>query len=511
VNGTRIPVRRALISVWDKTGLEEFAERLVAMGVEIVSSGGTSRALAEAGIAVVPVEEVTGSPEILGGRVKTLHPRIHGAILADASDTSHKADLERMGIVPFQLVVVNLYPFEKTIAQEGVTIPQAIEKIDIGGPAMVRAAAKNHPRVGVVTRSDQYEEVALAVEGGGLDADLRGRLAREAFFHTAAYDAAIVAWLERSEPLPERLVLPMRRAGVLRYGENPHQPAAAYRREGGGGWWDSADQLQGKPMSFNNLADAEAAWRLVNEFAGPAAVIVKHTNACGAAVAADPATAFAAAWDCDPVSAFGGVVAVNRPVDPATADLLASNFVEVVVAPKFADESLDRLTGKKGLRILEAEPPDPADLDLRRIDDGLLVQARDVIDRDRTAWEMVTAREPDEREWADLEFAWVVAGHTKSNAIVVASGLAAVGVGAGDQSRIGAARRAVARAGERSRGAVAASDAFFPFRDGLDVLADAGVTAVIEPGGSRRDEEVITAADERGIALVFSGVRHFRH
>ncbi len=506
----RIPVRRAVVSVHDKSGLVDFVKRLTASGVEIVSSGGTAKALREAGLEVTDVGDVTGAPEILGGRVKTLHPRIHGGILAVPGDRAHAADLAANGIEPFQLVVSNLYPFADTVA--GAADEAAIvEDIDIGGPALTRAAAKNHAHVGVVTSPDQYDEVAAAVEAGGLDPEMRRSLAGQAFFHTAAYDAAIVEWMERDRTVPERLVLPLRRREVLRYGENPHQEAAVYRSGEATAWWEAANQIQGKEMSFNNLVDAEAAWRLAGDLAGTAAVVVKHTNPCGAASRKSIADAMAAAWDCDPVSAFGGVVALNRPVDVACAELIAAQFLEVVIAPVVTPSAQDLLAAKKNLRVLEAPPARSADWDVRRLEGGALVQRRDQVERTHDDWEVAAGEEPDEATWADLEFAWTVAAHTKSNAVVIARDRAAVGVGAGDQSRVGAAERAVRRAGDRAQGAVAASDAFFPFRDGLDVLADAGVAVVVEPGGSRRDDEVIAAARERGVALVFTGRRHFRH
>lgn len=501
------PVERALISVHDKSNLVEFASRLRAAGVEIVSSGGTARTLAEAGITVVPVEEVTGAAEMLGGRVKTLHPNIHGGILADLGNPSHRQDLGERGIRPFQLVVVNLYPFEETVAS-GADEDRIVEEIDIGGPAMVRAAAKNHAWVGAVTDPSQYDEVATAIERGGLDADLRRRLAAQAFFRTAAYDAAIVSWLHPGD-LPERMVLPLERHAVLRYGENPHQEAASYVGPGGGGWWSSADITQGKEMSFNNHLDAESAWRLACRFEEPTAVIVKHSNPCGVATGADLVTAYERAWDCDPLSAFGGVVGINRPLDAATAEAITANFVEVVVAPVVDEVAASILSTKPNLRVLAAEPPGDDGLDLRRIEGGFVAQVRDAPGGEE--WETVSKRGPTDTEMEDLRFAWTVAAATKSNAIVVAKDGAAIGVGAGDQSRVGAAQRAVARAGDRAHGAVAASDAFFPFADGLETLAEAGVTAVVEPGGARRDDEVIAAADRLGVALVFTGRRHFLH
>ena len=505
---SRLAVERALVSVYDKAGLVSFATRLVEAGVEIVSSGGTADALRDAGLGVTPVEEVTGAPEMLGGRVKTLHPAIHGGILADLGDEHHRQDLDRHGIRPFQLVVVNLYPFEETVSRDDATEAEIVEKIDIGGPTMVRAAAKNHAWVGVVTDPSQYEEVAAAVAEGGLELELRRRLAAAAFFRTARYDAAITAWLHPGT-LPQRMVLPLERVDSLRYGENPHQPGASYRQVGAVAWWADARLLQGKEMSFNNHLDAEAAWRLACRFESPAVVIVKHTNPCGVAVAADPATAFARAWDCDPLSAFGGVVGINRPLDAATAEAITANFVEVVVAPVVDEVAASILSTKPNLRVLAAEPPGDDGLDLRRIEGGFVAQVRDAPGGEE--WETVSKRGPTDTEMEDLRFAWTVAAATKSNAIVVAKDGAAIGVGAGDQSRVGAAQRAVARAGDRAHGAVAASDAFFPFADGLETLAEAGVTAVVEPGGARRDDEVIAAADRLGVALVFTGRRHFLH
>ena len=497
-----VAVTRALVSVSDKADLIPFVRRLVAAGVEIVSSGGTAKALADAGIVVSAVEDVTGSAEMLGGRVKTLHPGIHGGILADRGVPEHLADLERHGIEPFQLVVSNLYPFRQTQASPGVTRSEVVEQIDIGGPAMVRAAAKNHAWVGIVTSPRQYDEVAAAVESGGLDDDVRSRLAREAFFHTASYDAAIVGWIG------ENRVIPLRRVSELRYGENPHQPASIHVEDGVEPWWMGATQHQGKEMSFNNYVDAEAAWRLACGHPGCVAII-KHTNACGAAYGADLAESFERAWACDPLSAFGSVVGVNGTVDEAMARSISSRFVEVVVCAAVTDAAREILASRTGLRLLEATPPGQDDPDLRRVESGLLIQTRDWSEGEE--WEVVSERQPDEQEREELGFAWTVAMHTKSNAVVVVKDGAAVGVGAGDQSRVGAAERAVIRAGDRGAGGVAASDAFFPFRDGLDVLARAGVTAVVEPGGSRNDRELIDAANEHGLALLFTHRRHFKH
>ena len=496
-----VPVTRALISVYDKEGLVPFAQRLQAAGVHLISSGGTAKALEEAGVAVTTVEEVTGAPEMFGGRVKTLHPMIHGGILARLDVDSDVADLQANAIEPFQLVVVNLYPFRETVAS-GASIDEVIEKIDIGGPALVRAAAKNHRHVGIVSSPEQYEEVAQAVESGGLGDDLRKRLAADAFFRTAAYDAAIVGWIG------EDLVIPLRLVSQLRYGENPHQEAALYAEEGARPWWRDAVQHQGKEMSFNNYADAEAAWRLANAEPGMV-VIVKHTNPCGAARGDSVADTFEQAWACDPMSAFGGVIAVNGVVEEKTARSISEKFVEVLICAGVTDEALTVLGQKSAVRVLAAGPPGHGDPDMSRLEEGFLVQDRD--EKDNDAWEVVSERSPTEEERLDLAFAWTVAMHTKSNAIVIVKDQAAIGVGAGDQSRVGAAERAVVKAGDRARGGAAASDAFFPFRDGLDALAGAGVTAVIEPGGSRNDQEVIDAANEHGIALVFASNRHFRH
>jgi phosphoribosylaminoimidazolecarboxamide formyltransferase/IMP cyclohydrolase len=504
---TRIPVRRALISVSDKTGVVAFAQRLVGAGVEIVSSGGTASALSEAGVAVTSVEAVTDAPEMLGGRVKTLHPTIYGGILADLGETSHLADLAEREIDPFELVVVSLYPFEQTIAG-GAPEAEAIENIDIGGPTLIRAAAKNHAWVAVVVSPERYGRVADAIEAGGTTSALRSELAREAFFRTAQYDAAIVSWLERDQA--DRLALTLTKSSDARYGENPHQPAAVYAFGESAGWWAAAEQIQGKAMSFNNFADADAAWRLVNDLPSQSAAILKHMNACGAASGESMHDAFTKAWACDPLSAFGGVVALNGPLDEDTAVEIAGYFVEVVVAPSISPGAAAVLAGKRNLRVLTAPPPSSHDLCVRTIDGGLLVQKRDAVEAGSAEWEAKT-RQPTVAERRDLEIAWVVAAHTKSNAIVIVKDGAAVGVGAGDQSRVGAAERALTKAGDRTRGAVAASDGFFPFRDGVDVLSEAGVTAIAEPGGSVRDDEVIQAAAEHDIAVMFTHRRHFRH
>ena len=504
---TRIDVHRALISVSDKTGLADFAETLAAHGVEIVSSGGTATYLEDAGIAVIRVEDVTGAPEMLGGRVKTLHPHVHGGILADLGIEDHRRDLEDRGIDPFQLVVVNLYPFEETVAG-GAEHATAIENIDIGGPTLIRAAAKNHAWVTVVVSPERYDEVAEAVAGGGTTSELREDLAREAFLRTARYDAAIVNWLDGDRG--ESLILPLTKWASLRYGENPHQAAGLYSLAEPKGWWARGGQIQGKAMSFNNYADADAAWKLVNDLPEGSVAILKHMNACGAAWGESMLEVFRKAWACDPLSAFGSVIALNASLDGPTARAITENFVEVVMAPQITEEAAQVFAGKKNVRVFVAEPPSDCDLNIRTIDDGLLIQRADVVSSHTSSWRSM-ARTPTATEQADLEMAWIVAAHTKSNAIVLVKDGAAVGVGAGDQSRVGAAERALARAGDRARGAVCASDAFFPFRDGPDALAAAGVTAIVEPGGSVRDDEVIESAREHDMALLFTGERHFRH
>jgi len=520
-----LPIRRALLSVFDKTGLVDFARFLASQGAELVSTGGTAKALAGAGLPVTEVSQVTGFPEIMDGRVKTLHPAIHGGLLGRRDDKEHVAAMERHGIRPIDLLVSNLYPFEATVAA-GKPEADCIENIDVGGPAMIRAAAKNHEFVAVITSPHDYAAVAaeMLAKNGALGLDLRRRLAGAAFARTAAYDAAVASWMNREELLPARLVLSGERRQVLRYGENPHQRAAFYvsgaRRPGVA----TARQLQGKELSFNNLNDTDAAYELAAEFERPAVVIVKHANPCGVAVADDLATAYRRALACDPVSAFGGIVAVNRPLDGQTAALIAELFAEVVIAPAIEPAALAALSGKKNLRLLEAgELPDPAapGLSIRSLAGGFLAQSRDSGRITAAELKVVTRRKPSPAEIADLLFAFAVAKHVKSNAIVYAKAGATVGIGAGqmsrvDSSRIAAwkAREAAEAAGEtksRAIGSVVASDAFFPFADGLLAAAEAGATAVIQPGGSLRDGEVIAAADERGLAMVFTGMRHFRH
>ena len=503
--------KRALLSVHDKTGIADLARGLVEAGWELVSSGGTASVLADEGVPVVEVGEVTGAPEILGGRVKTLHPAIHGGILADRSDPGHLASLEARGIVPIDLVVGNLYPF---------TSDPGIELIDIGGPTMVRAAAKNHAHVGVVVDPADYRTVLDELRAvGSLSDATRRRLARSAFAHTAAYDAAIVAWFDEdpssdhaNDLLKPSLHLALDRVHDLRYGENPHQAGARYRAAGSSGWWDTAVVHGGKAMSYLNLFDTEAAWRLVHRLSDdPCAVVVKHANPCGAAVGSDIADAYLSAHRCDPVSAFGGVVAVNRPVTLAMAEALSEVFTEVVVAPAYEPDALALLGERKNLRVLEAGPPGWPELDVRGIDGGLLVQTADDLVAQPSVWRVVTEREPTGSEWADLEFAWRVVARVNSNAIVLVKNRCAVGIGAGQQNRRDAGRIAAEKAAGRAVDGACASDAFFPFRDGLDAVADAGVTAVVQPGGSLRDGEVVAAADAHGMAMVFTDERHFRH
>lgn len=495
-------VKRALLSVTDKTGIVEFARRLTGLGAEIVSSGGTARALREAGVEVTKVEDVTGAPEMLGGRVKTLHPNIHGGILADPDDATHREDLVRFGISRFQMVVCNLYPFEDD---------PGVEQIDIGGVALLRAAAKNHEHVAVISSPDQYAGVLQAMKSRGPDRGMRRRLAAEAFAHTAWYDAAIAHWITPAEALPDPMVITLRRARMTRYGENPHQQGALYTPEQGGFWGSALRRLQGKPMSYNNYADAEAAIRLAADLEEVGCVIVKHANPCGVGIGADPAEAFARAWEGDPQSAFGGVVAFNRPIGAAVAEGLSEVFVEVVAAPRVDSEASEILSPKSNLRVLETPLGWETEREVRSLGPDFLVQTPDRPAPATEEWRVVSRASPDAGQLADLRLAWVVAAHAKSNAVVLCRGGRSVGVGAGDQSRVGAARRAIAVAGDRARGSVAASDGFFPFRDGLDVLASMGVTTVVSPGGSVRDGEVIAAADQYGMALLFTGRRHFRH
>ncbi len=505
-----LQARRALISVYDKGGLEGLARGLARLGVEIVSTGGTLKFLQEKGIPVTGVSGVTGFPEILDGRVKTLHPKIHGGILADRSVDGHLDQLREHGIERIDLVVVNLYPFRETLAS-GASFEQTIEMIDIGGPAMVRAAAKNFGGVGVVVDPGDYAEVlsALEADGGVLPEELRRRLAAKAFGHTQSYDAAVASFLEGGN----RLALGLERTMELRYGENPHQGGAVYATAGGPGVLGGFRQLQGKELSWNNLLDADAARKIVALFAEPAVVIVKHNNPCGVARGADLVEAYQRALATDPDSAFGSIVALNRPADGALAAAIADLFVEVLLAPGFDESARERFGVKKNLRVLECPlyQPSREDLELRPIDGGFLAQPPDALPDDPSGWTCRTRRQPTPEERRALDLAWKVCRYVKSNAIVLANGDQTVGIGAGQMSRVDSCRLATEKAKLPVQGTVAASDAFFPFRDGLDALAKAGITAVIQPGGSKRDEEVIAAADEHGVAMLFTGVRHFRH
>jgi phosphoribosylaminoimidazolecarboxamide formyltransferase/IMP cyclohydrolase len=512
MSGVR-PVRRALLALYDKAGAADLARGLAELGVTIVSSGGTAEALRQAGVAVTAVEEVTGFPEMLDGRVKTLHPRIHAGILADRRKAEHERQLAEHGIEPFDLVVVNLYPFRETVAS-GAGADEVIEKIDIGGPAMVRAAAKNHASVGVVVNPARYADVLGELRrDGGLSAETRRTLAAEAFAHTAAYDAAVAGWFAtRDEGLPSFVGVALEKVADLRYGENPHQRGALYEVSGGAGVLGAATMLAaGKEMSFNNWLDVDAAYGLAAMLPAAGCVIVKHNNPCGVAVREDAAEAYRMAFESDTVSAFGGVVAFNVECGPEAAEAMREVFTEVVVAPSFAEGALTAFGVWKGLRVVEAPLPRPGGHEIRPLPGGALVQDRDEVDQRRDELDVVSAREPTEDEWADLLLAWTVASRVRSNAIVLVREGATVGVGAGQMSRVDASWLAVRKAGDRAKGASMASDAFFPFPDAVEVASDAGVGAVIHPGGSIRDEEVLALAEARGMAVVVTGRRHFRH
>jgi len=514
----RSPIRRALLGVYDKTGIEELARGLAGAGVELVSTGATARRIADAGIPVTPVEQVTGFPECLDGRVKTLHPSVHAGILADRRRPEHVAQLDDLGIAAFDLVVVNLYPFTETVAS-GASPDECVEQIDIGGPAMVRAAAKNHPSVAVVVDPARYDDVLTAVSEGGFTLAQRRRLAVAAFRHTASYDIAVASWMgsvlapDQESDFPEWVAASWERADVLRYGENPHQGAALYRGGAQPGL-AHAEQLHGKAMSYNNYVDTDAAWRAAHDHADPCVAIIKHANPCGIAVGPDIAAAHRKAHACDPLSAFGGVIAANREIDLTMAEQVAEVFTEVVVAPSFTDDAIRVLTGKKNVRLLRLPHLPGAAAELRPISGGLLLQVADRIDAagdDPTTWTLATGEPLDAAGLDDLVFAWRAVRAVKSNAILLAHDRATVGVGMGQVNRVDSARLAVARAGERATGSVAASDAFFPFADGLQVLLDAGVRAVVQPGGSVRDEEVVAAAAAAGVPLYLTGTRHFAH
>jgi phosphoribosylaminoimidazolecarboxamide formyltransferase/IMP cyclohydrolase len=522
VTESRTPVRRALVSVSDKTGLLDLATGLHAAGVQIVTTGSTAQRIAAAGVPVTRVEEVTGFPECFDGRVKTLHPRIHAGLLADLRRPEHAEQLAKFAVEPFELLVVNLYPFASTVAS-GAGMDECVEQIDIGGPAMVRAAAKNHANVAVAVDPDSYNWVIEQVRSGGFTQPDRQRLAAAAFRHTASYDLAVATWMGSvaSPPVPAEppgwLGASWRRGNVLRYGENPHQRAALYVSEGSvseGGGLATAEQLHGKQMSFNNYVDADAAVRAAYDHSPPCVAIIKHANPCGVAIADDVADAYRKAHECDPVSAFGGVIAANRPVTVPMAEQVAEVFTEVILAPEYADGAVEVLSRKKNLRILLVAPPPRGGVEWRPVTGGLLVQDRDLIDApgdDPGSWTLAGGDAVDGATLADLAFAWRAARSVKSNAIVLAAGGATVGIGMGQVNRVDAARLAVTRAGSRAAGSVGASDAFFPFPDGLQVLLDAGVRAVVQPGGSVRDEQVIAAAKAAGASLYFTGVRHFAH
>jgi phosphoribosylaminoimidazolecarboxamide formyltransferase/IMP cyclohydrolase len=517
--GTKRPIRRALVSVYDKTGLEELARGLHEAGVTLVSTGSTAAKIAAAGVPVTKVEELTGFPECLDGRVKTLHPRVHAGILADLRLDAHREQLAELDIEPFELVVVNLYPFRETVAS-GATADECVEQIDIGGPSMVRAAAKNHPSVAVVTSPERYADVLGAVQDGGFDLTTRKRLAAEAFQHTAAYDVAVASWFAGDyaaaddSGFPDFLGATYTRKNVLRYGENPHQPAALYTGAEGGGLAE-AEQLHGKEMSYNNFTDTDAARRAAYDHAAPCVAIIKHANPCGIAIGDDVAEAHRKAHECDPLSAFGGVIAVNRPVSVAMAEQVAEIFTEVIVAPGYEDGAVEVLARKKNIRVLRCPDAPTAPVEVKTIDGGALLQVTDRFQAegdDPANWTLATGEALSEAELAELAFAWRASRAVKSNAILLAKGGASVGVGMGQVNRVDSAKLAVERAGEeRARGAFAASDAFFPFPDGLEILLDAGVRAVVQPGGSVRDELAIEAAEKAGATMYFTGTRHFFH
>lgn len=515
----RIQLRRALLSVHDKTGLEDLAARLHQAGVQIVSTGSTAARIAAAGVPVTAVEELTGFPECLDGRVKTLHPRVHAGILADRRLPGHVSQLEELDVEPFDLVVVNLYPFEATVAS-GADADACIEQIDIGGPSMVRAAAKNHPSVAVVTSPAQYPLVTTALTEGGFTLQQRRDLATAAFRHTASYDVAVASWLGATvattpeDSFPEWLGATWVKAQGLRYGENSHQAAALYTYPPGPAGIAQAELLHGKPMSYNNYTDGEAAYRAAHDFSEPSVAIIKHANPCGIAVGADIAEAHRKAHACDPVSAFGGVIATNRPVSREMAEQVRDVFTEVVIAPDFDPEALEILTAKKNLRLLKAAPYTHRERTLHPISGGALLQQPDRIDAagdDPAGWELQAGEPVDEATLADLVFAWRACRAVKSNAILLAADGASVGVGMGQVNRVDSCRLAVERAGDRAAGSVAASDAFFPFADGPGILVDAGIRAIVQPGGSVRDQETIDLCRERGVALYFTGTRHFFH
>jgi phosphoribosylaminoimidazolecarboxamide formyltransferase/IMP cyclohydrolase len=516
-------ISRAILSVTDKTGLPEFARALAAMGVELVSTGGTAKLLRDSGIVVKDISELTGFPEMLDGRVKTLHPKVHGGILHMRENAAHREAVAAHGIQPIDMVVVNLYAFEKTAAKPGVELPEMIENIDIGGPSMIRSAAKNFRDVAVVTSPADYGEIAgeMKQSGGTLSLATKWRLAQKAFATTAAYDSAIASTLETiaaqdghferhaQSGFPETLRLGFQKRFDLRYGENPHQKAALYS-DGSSIGVANGQQLQGKELSYNNIVDLQAAWDLAQEFAEPACAIIKHTNPCGTATAANLLDAYKKALEADPVSAFGGVIGLNRPVDAAAAEEIAKLFVEAIAAPKFDEAARAKFAAKKNLRLVEIAPA-PAKWTLKNVSGGILVQDEDAITLNESELKVVTTRPPTPEEMRALKFAWIICKHVKSNAIVYARDGQSVGVGAGQMSRVDSCKLGAMKAVLPVKGTVAASDAFFPFPDGVEEIAKAGATAVIQPGGSVRDQEVIDAANRLGLAMVFTGIRHFRH
>ncbi|KQY38989.1 MULTISPECIES: bifunctional phosphoribosylaminoimidazolecarboxamide formyltransferase/IMP cyclohydrolase [Nocardia] len=518
----RKAIQRALVSVYDKTGLIELATGLHAAGVELVSTGSTAGKIAEAGIPVTKVEDLTGFPETLDGRVKTLHPRVHAGILADTRRAEHVDQLVELGVEAFQLVVVNLYPFTQTVAS-GASVDECVEQIDIGGPSMVRAAAKNHPSVGVVVDVTDYDDVLAAVKSGGFTLAERTALAAKAFQHTASYDVAVASWMgsvavpavaEETEQFPGWVAGSWERAAVLRYGENPHQAAALYTSNDGTVGIAQAEQLHGKDMSYNNYTDGDAAWRAAFDFDEPAVAVIKHANPCGIAVAGDIAEAHRKAHATDPVSAYGGVIAANREVSVEMAEQVAEIFTEVIIAPGYAPGAVEVLQRKKNVRVLVAEAPQRKGVELRPISGGALLQDRDVLDAagdDPVNWTLAAGDPADVTTLADLEFAWRACRSVKSNAILLAEDGAAVGVGMGQVNRVDSCKLAVERAGERAKGSVAASDAFFPFSDGPEILVAAGVRAIVQPGGSIRDKDTIELCKQAGVTLYLTGARHFAH
>ena len=521
MSDSKRPIRRALISVYDKTGLDELGRALADAGVEVVSTGSTAARLRDAGLAVTPVEELTGFPECLDGRVKTLHPKVHAGILADLRLPAHEKQLADLGVAPFELVIVNLYPFVATVAS-GASPDECVEQIDIGGPSMVRAAAKNHPSVAVVVDPSDYPAVIEAVKGGGFTLEQRQQLAARAFVHTATYDVAVASWMgnvvapsDDGSGFPAWVGGAWNREAVLRYGENPHQRAALYGDAYGAQGLAQAEQLHGKEMSYNNYVDTDAARRAAYDFEEPCVAIIKHANPCGIAIGTDIADAHRKAHECDPVSAFGGVIATNRPVSVAMAEQVAEIFTEVVCAPGFDDGAVEILSRKPSIRLLVCAPPAAhGGVEIRPVTGGLLMQSRDAIDAegdDPATWTLQTGEAVDDATMSDLVFVWRASRSVKSNAILLASGGATVGVGMGQVNRVDSCRLAVARAGDRAKGSVAASDAYFPFADGAQVLIDAGVRAIVEPGGSVRDAETIEACEAAGVALYFTGTRHFFH